>query len=88
MPSLVAAHASLKRIQAFLAMDEKPGDGDSLSPASEVIALDTLSANVTLERASFSWTPGKTLPLVLEDVDLVLQAGKLHMIIGPVASVG
>lgn len=38
-----------------------------------------------LEGASFSWDPES--PLVLEDIDVQLMDGKLHMVVGPVASV-
>lgn len=94
LPTILAAYASMKRIQSFLEMDEKSsiagntGDGDqeekSQDPESaQEKSIDT--TKLTMDNASFSWLPDS--PVVLNDVTLSLLPGKLHMCVGPVASV-
>ena len=63
---------------------------DELTPT-PTSALDTKAieptTNLSMTDASFSWMPGEESPLVLQDVNLRLQMGKIHMVVGPVASV-
>lgn len=40
---------------------------------------------LSMEQASFSWLPDS--PVILEDISLSLEPGRLHMCVGPVASV-
>lgn len=83
LPTIVAAYASMKRIQSFLELDEKRdhdanGDNDDTSEKQETQTL-------TVENASFSWLPDS--PVMLDDINLELLPGKLHICVGPVASV-
>lgn len=82
LPSILAAYASMKRIQTFLAMDEKRDIANHLDSNDE---KEDGNMTVKMESASLSWLPDS--PIVLEDVDIELKPGKLHMIVGPVASV-
>ncbi|KAF8312106.1 P-loop containing nucleoside triphosphate hydrolase protein [Clavulina sp. PMI_390] len=85
LPKILAAYASLQRIQTFLQMEEH-------SPAHTGIGLEKrekVSTNKSIEdfrmnEASFSWLPDS--PVVLSDINLSLSPGKLHICIGPVAS--
>lgn len=82
LPSILAAYASMKRIQTFLAMDEKRDiTADDLD---ERLAEKAENMGLSIENASFSWLPDS--PVVLEDIDVTLQPGKLHMVVGPVAA--
>lgn len=88
LSTILAAYSSMKRIQTFLEMDEKPtiASDEGLQEDRE---LDTDFAHTVtekaedsqtlkIEHASFSW---------LKDITLSLLPGKLHMCVGPVASV-
>lgn len=94
LPTILAAYASMKRIQDFLDMDEK----SSIAGGTEDVDQEEKSQNsetaqekspdtteLTMDDASFSWLPDS--PIVLNDVTLSLLPGKLHMCVGPVASV-
>lgn len=93
LPELFAAYASLKRIQAFLALPEKASsEGSALDEDNEIsdkdkLALEDLASEndvkVEIKSGTFGWDD-KTA--VLHDIDLDLQPGKLHMIVGSVAS--
>ena len=82
LPSLFTAYASLKRIESFLNLDEKPvvptaaeNDHDLLEPSFEF----------KISQANFSWDREGTI--VLNEIDVALETGKLHMCVGPVGSV-
>ncbi|KAF8312074.1 P-loop containing nucleoside triphosphate hydrolase protein [Clavulina sp. PMI_390] len=87
LPAILAAYASLKRIQAFLQMEEK-----TIGPALEMDGPNDLEEKLNsrdvqdfkMDIASFSWLPES--PIVLHDITLKLTPGKLHMCVGPVAS--
>lgn len=95
LPTMLAAYASVKRIQTFLEMDEKPiiasDDSHREDREPRVDAADDTDEKsesfetLTIEHASFSWLPDS--PTVLKGVTLSLLPGKLHMCVGPVASV-
>lgn len=82
LPSILAAYASMKRIQTFLAMEEKRDI--TADDQDEALAEKDENMRLSIENASFSWLPDS--PVVLEDVDVTLQPGKLHMVVGPVAA--
>ncbi|KAG8779497.1 hypothetical protein FRC16_003410, partial [Serendipita sp. 398] len=84
LPDILAAYASMKRIQSYLQFDEK---GEKQNPLGYT-ALNaqegkTLDDSVHL-RGSFSWN--KDGEPVLPDIDLKLPIGKLTICTGPVAS--
>ncbi|KAG8843455.1 hypothetical protein FRB91_003345 [Serendipita sp. 411] len=75
LPDILAAYASMKRIQSYLQFDEK---SEKKNPSEK-----TVDALVHL-RGSFSWN--KDGEPVLPDIDLKLPTGKLTICAGPVAS--
>ena len=75
LPSILAAYASLLRIQGFLRLDEKQPTSTKEDEHSSVIRLD---GSFALE------TDAKP---ILKDIHVTLKPGKLHMCVGPVASV-
>ncbi|KAL7413440.1 P-loop containing nucleoside triphosphate hydrolase protein [Mrakia frigida] len=103
LPSLFGGWASMKRIQSFLVLPEKPLP----APTSKLDASDDSSSNTEsrfssafelplshvqipngevvaeIIGGSFGWDE-KTV--VLEDINLRLVSGELHMIVGSVAS--
>ncbi|KAF8596483.1 P-loop containing nucleoside triphosphate hydrolase protein, partial [Ceratobasidium sp. AG-I] len=81
LPSLFTAYASLKRIENFLNLDEKP---EVATAAENEINLLDPSYEFKLSQANFSWD--REGPIVLNDVDFTLETGKLHMYVGPVGS--
>lgn len=93
LPTILAAYASLKRIQTFLEMDEKREIATDQSEHIDDVVhtpnqLDEKSKNdetMSIEQASFSWLPDS--PVVLHGISVALLPGKLHMCVGPVASV-
>jgi len=91
---MIAAYASMKRIQTFLALDEKrvtslsaPGDNEKTvaTPLGKVSTEEGLTEKMAISGGSFAWL--KDSQPVLEDIVLDLRAGKLHMLVGSVASV-
>ncbi|KAF8312113.1 P-loop containing nucleoside triphosphate hydrolase protein [Clavulina sp. PMI_390] len=88
LPSILAAYASLKRIQTFLQMEEKGGDSHlekkDNDPSKEKLPGGGEVRDLKMDGASFSWLPDS--PIVLHGISLQLTPGKLHMCVGPVAS--
>ncbi|KAF8312075.1 P-loop containing nucleoside triphosphate hydrolase protein [Clavulina sp. PMI_390] len=89
LPSILAAYASLKRIQNFLRMQEKPHapqQGEATSQSEEKSKSPQIQGveDFKMEGASFSWLPDS--PIILHDIHLLLTLGKLHMCVGPVAA--
>ncbi|KAJ7138597.1 P-loop containing nucleoside triphosphate hydrolase protein [Mycena filopes] len=79
LPGLFASYASLRRIQSFLQLPEKP------PPAStpNSIEHDDVPVQVSFEGCAFRWDE-KTE--VLRDITLELAPRELHMVVGSVAS--
>ncbi|KAJ7635711.1 P-loop containing nucleoside triphosphate hydrolase protein [Mycena polygramma] len=78
LPQLLAAYASVKRIEGYLSRDEKlrsPNENPQEKPR---------SVNIHLEAASFSWAPDSAA--FLGPLSLELAQGQLHVVVGPVAS--
>ena len=92
LPTILAAHASMKRIQTFLETDEKSAiafdntthHGQDEQPQSPVQIQEKIS-ELSIDNASFSWLPDS--PVVLHNITCSLTPGQLHMCVGPVASV-
>ncbi|KAJ7618244.1 P-loop containing nucleoside triphosphate hydrolase protein [Mycena polygramma] len=78
LPQLLAAYASVKRIEGYLSRDEKP-----CSPTEDSQGKPQ-SENIRLEAASFSWGPDSAA--FLGPLSLELAQGQLHVVVGPVAS--
>ncbi|KAJ7230413.1 hypothetical protein GGX14DRAFT_692155 [Mycena pura] len=78
LPQLLAASASLKRIQKYLMMDEH-----ARSPAEAAAKPAEAGGDITLENASFSWAADK--PAFLGPLSVALRP-ELHVCVGPVAS--
>ncbi|KAJ7589613.1 P-loop containing nucleoside triphosphate hydrolase protein [Mycena floridula] len=91
MPQLRAAYASLKRIERYLLLEERQNvDVHRAENASDRNSSNSEkndhepSADINLERASFSWAADK--PAYLGPLSVVLNPGHLHVCTGPVAS--
>ena len=77
LPMVLAAYASLERIQGFLQLEEKPQD---VANTKQSLPQVTLSF-----KGSYSWTTDSEP--VLRNIDVHLPANKLTVCVGPVASV-
>lgn len=87
LPGILAAYASVKRIQEFLTLDEKDITASTKALAEKGNSSNQSSnppASISLH-GSFSWDKGSSL--VLKDIDLDLPTDKLTISVGPVASV-
>ncbi|KAJ7151958.1 P-loop containing nucleoside triphosphate hydrolase protein [Mycena filopes] len=84
LPSLMAAWASLKRIERYLSLEEKriptPDHGEKGRVSSE----KHIDLDIRLEGASFAWAHGK--PSTLGPLTLALRHNQLHICLGPIAS--
>ncbi|KAJ6536775.1 P-loop containing nucleoside triphosphate hydrolase protein, partial [Mycena vulgaris] len=78
LPQLLAAYASVKRIEDYLSRDEK-----TVSP-NEDMREKPQGEDMRFEAASFSWAPGSS-PF-LGPLSLKLAQGQLHILVGPVAA--
>lgn len=93
LPTILAAYASVKRIQTFLEMEEKreiAREGSERPHEPSTASYDReekvgTHQDMSMDHASFSWLPDS--PVVLDDISLSLDPGKLHMCVGPVAAV-
>ncbi|KAJ7138602.1 hypothetical protein C8R46DRAFT_1361683 [Mycena filopes] len=91
LPGLFASYASLRRVQGFLKVPEKPALAQSSTPHSpEPVVVDgapvtvpPVQVSVSLQGCAFQWDE-KTE--VLRDITLELAPGELHMVVGSVAS--
>lgn len=85
---MLSAYASLVRIQDFLALEEKRDISLETEAQSDLLYAgnEGSSSTLQLKDASFSWLPDSET--VLKEVNLALKLGSLHMLVGPVASVG
>ena len=75
LPEVLAAYASVLRIQKFLLLDEKQPTSTQEEEQSNVIQLDG------------SFALANDAKPILKDIHVTLKPGKLHMCVGPVASV-
>ncbi|KAJ6467037.1 P-loop containing nucleoside triphosphate hydrolase protein [Mycena vulgaris] len=78
LPQLLAAYASVKRIEDYLSREEK-----TVSP-NEDMREKPQGEDMRFEAASFSWAPGSS-PF-LGPLSLKLTQGQLHILVGPVAA--
>ncbi|CAL1707862.1 unnamed protein product [Somion occarium] len=83
MPSIFAAYASIKRIESFLLFDEKEDNADSDKGSSEKAESEELTS-IKMVDAVFAWSPDSE-PF-LQDININLCGGQLHLCTGPVAS--
>jgi hypothetical protein len=98
LPGLIAAYASLKRIQGFLILDEKESlsqtkhleesknnlQSNQQSPVPDAPGESQRTVSIAL-RGTFSWDKGSVS--VLKDINLHLPSNQLTICVGPVASV-
>jgi ATP-binding cassette subfamily C (CFTR/MRP) protein 1 len=88
MPQLLAAFASIKRIESYLAMDEREiarredGDDGNLQASD---SDEKAGGNIALLGASFTWAADQ--PPFLGPISIELSSRHLHVCTGPVASV-
>lgn len=80
LPDVMAAYASMKRIEKYLLFDEKP---QSQSIASDPNSEKHVDSDITL-RGSFAWN--KEEEPILPNVDITIPTGKLTICTGPVAA--
>jgi ABC-type multidrug transport system fused ATPase/permease subunit len=80
LPQILAAYASMRRIEIYLSMEEK-----SNAPPQTVVEAKGNGGDITLDTASFAWAP-ETSPS-LGPLSVRLTQGELHMCVGPVAAV-
>ncbi|KAJ7493649.1 P-loop containing nucleoside triphosphate hydrolase protein [Mycena latifolia] len=80
LPQLIAAYASLKRIEGYLSQEEKPSPSKEYQDGPE----KPRDQDISLEAASFSWVPDS--PPFLGPLSLRLMQGQLHVCVGPVAA--
>ena len=100
MPVLVASYASLKRIEAFLLLDEKRIEEEDFvsesnsekvvldekaTPETSVTAIGDHFASISMNSASFSWDPESDA--FLTDISFKLDRPQLYICVGSVASV-
>ncbi|KAK1675658.1 P-loop containing nucleoside triphosphate hydrolase protein [Colletotrichum godetiae] len=85
IPQLVSAFACLGRIQAYLDKDSRIDYRKTPeAPRSSSSESDELHASsITVKQASFGWAEGK---YVLDEIDVLVPANSLTIIVGPVAS--
>ena len=84
LPTLFAAYASVKRIESYLLLEDKENAlEDDKSFVDE--KQGRIASPIKMTDASFSWA--SDADPYLKDVNIELQPGKLHLCIGPVASV-
>lgn len=79
LPMVLAAYASLKRIQIFLQLEEKQDSSDTTSAA-----LDNYSSSLSF-KGSYSWK--QDVGPVLHDINLRIPQNSLSICVGPVAAV-
>ncbi|KAJ7107813.1 P-loop containing nucleoside triphosphate hydrolase protein [Mycena epipterygia] len=77
LPQLLAAYASVKRIEDYLSREEK-----TVSPNEDI--KEKPQEDISFKAASFSWAPGSS-PF-LGPLSLELAQGQLHILVGPVAA--
>ncbi|KAJ7092344.1 P-loop containing nucleoside triphosphate hydrolase protein, partial [Mycena belliarum] len=83
MPQLIAAYASMKRIEDYLSRQEKPSV-NNMDNQLENAPEKKSDYSITLQEASFSWDSEKSP--VLGPLSITLTHGQLHMCVGPVAA--
>ncbi|KAK1640158.1 ATPase-like protein [Colletotrichum phormii] len=89
IPQLVSAFACLGRIQAYLDKDsridyrKRPVAPRSSSSESDTKPDELHASSIAVKQASFGWAEGK---YVLDEVDVLVPANSLTIIVGPVAS--
>ncbi|KAG8825602.1 hypothetical protein FRC17_008601 [Serendipita sp. 399] len=86
LPSILAAYASMKRIQEYLQFDEKERETGVPMEKSGLALKEKTTDGLVHIRGSFSWDKNKDP--VLPKVDVRLPTGKLTICAGSVASVG
>ncbi|KAJ7433880.1 P-loop containing nucleoside triphosphate hydrolase protein [Mycena galericulata] len=79
LPQLLAAYASLKRIEEYLSRQDK-----DLAPNEDTKEKSHSEEHILFDAASFSWAPGS--PPFIGPLSLQLAQGQLHIIVGPVAA--
>ncbi|KAJ7493681.1 P-loop containing nucleoside triphosphate hydrolase protein [Mycena latifolia] len=79
LPQLIAAYASLKRIEGYLSRKEKVSSLNEIHQAEKLGDHD-----ISLETASFSWAPDT--PPFLGPISMKMRQGELHICVGPVAA--
>ncbi|KAJ6558333.1 P-loop containing nucleoside triphosphate hydrolase protein [Mycena capillaripes] len=79
LPQLLAAYASLKRIENYLSREEK-----TVSPNEDIKEKPLGEEDIRFQAASFSWGPDS--PPFLGPLSLELAQGQLHILVGPVAA--
>ncbi|KAF8595654.1 hypothetical protein BDV93DRAFT_501066 [Ceratobasidium sp. AG-I] len=85
LPSLFSSYTSLKRVEAFLNLEDKPTTGSNKTSILEDLSQFTADFQaIRIFGVDAAWDK-KSKP-VLSEIDLTLQSGKLYMCIGPVAS--
>ena len=84
LPNIFAAYASVKRIESFLLLEDKE---EALvdDKALEEKPQDSDFSPIKIVDGSFAWTSDSEA--FLQDVNIDLAPGRLHLCIGPVASV-
>ncbi|KAF8183862.1 P-loop containing nucleoside triphosphate hydrolase protein [Mycena galopus ATCC 62051] len=79
LPQLLAAYASLKRIEDYLWREEK-----TVSQDEDIKDKSLGEEDIRFQAASFSWA--RDSPLFLGPLSLELSQGQFHILIGPVAA--
>ncbi len=89
-PDVLVMLGSVKRIQTLLVLEEKESrecekedDVPENSKDMKLENLDRAPLQFEIRNGSFGWDVGKP---VLHDINLDVQSGRLHMVVGPVAS--
>ncbi|KAK7692904.1 hypothetical protein QCA50_004540 [Cerrena zonata] len=83
LPNIFAAYASVKRIESFLLLEDKEEDAVD-DKSSEEKPQSSDFSSIKIVDGSFAWTSESEA--FLQDVNIELDPGRLHLCIGPVAS--
>lgn len=85
LPTIFVSYASIKRIEGYLLLEDKEDAHEDDTRSQEKGELKEVSVPIKMVDASFAWL--SDAESFLKDVNVTLNPGKLHICIGPVASV-